>query len=47
MQGGRAGVWPRPWSTNAKITRKVALAYGGKSCSIKYKKTPQDRYVAG
>ena len=24
-----------------------SLAYGGKSCSIKYKKTPQDRYVAG
>jgi hypothetical protein len=24
-----------------------SLAYGGKSCSIKYKKVPQDRYVAG
>lgn len=23
-----------------------SLAYGGKSCSIKYKKTPQDKYVA-
>jgi hypothetical protein len=24
-----------------------SLAYGGKSCSIKYKKSPQDKYVAG
>jgi hypothetical protein len=24
-----------------------SLAYGGRSCSIKYKKVPQDRYVAG
>lgn len=24
-----------------------SLAYGGKSCSIKHKKTPQDKYVAG
>lgn len=23
-----------------------SLAYGGKSCSVKYKKTPQDKYVA-
>lgn len=23
-----------------------SIAYGGRSCSIKYKKTPQDRYVA-